>query len=143
MKFLKGYFYKMMHRGDKNQKMRHPFLYIGNFKNKGIFIQFSSVKYDENGEIDYAHFDNEEISEIIDLDSNDGLEFHSRADLNTLQIIDLKKNNIVDLNIDMMEKCLDESYEIMLEKLSKTNYDEKWVNELIINEYNIYFNLEY
>ena len=142
MKFLRGYFYMMKHFGDESQKMRHPFLYIGNLKNRGIFIQFSSVKYDENGEIDYAYFDNEEISEIVDLDSDDGLELHSRADLNTLQIFDLRKNNIIDLNVREMEECSDKSYEIILEKLINNNYQLYWINESIKNEYNRYWNLE-
>lgn len=125
MKFSKGYFYKMKHIGDKNKIMKHPFLYIGNFKNKGIFIQFSSVKYCENGEIDYSYFDNDDISGIIDLDSDDGLEYHSRATLNSLVVFDLKKNNINNLDADQMEECSDETYEMILEKLINNNYKEK------------------
>ncbi len=98
-KLLIGHFYKMLHphKDNINNKiLKHPFLYFGSNKGRGLFIQFSSVKYDENDENIGSFFskNNNFDLNIIDGDIDDGLQYHSQANLNSLYMFKLKELEI-------------------------------------------------
>ncbi len=130
------------HTDDQNKNMKHPFLYLGNYKHKGLFVQFSSVKYHDNGEIDGSYFDGQPISDIIDVDIDDGLNFHSQASLNSLYFFNLKNNSDIFQNgLEQINECSNAAYEKVLNKLINNTYKKEWINELINYEYNRYFDL--
>lgn len=87
--FLIGHFYKIRHTNDNDKNSIHPFLFLGRNKNRGLFIQLSSVKYGEG--IPRSYFDEVPNSIIVDGDINDGLDFHSRANLSKLTSFKIDK----------------------------------------------------
>lgn len=70
--------------------------------------------------------------DIIELDIDDGLKFHSQVDLNNIYIFEkraLKLNNVKnELNFD--------TYVLLLEKLKDKTFNKKEVNEMIEAAYN-------
>jgi hypothetical protein len=120
-----GHFYKLHHSNIINNKILiHPFLYLGSNKGRGLFIQFSSVNYDENDENIGSYFSQNDSFDlnIIDGDIYDGLEHHSQADLKSLYGFKLKELEIEEEYY--MDECSDDLYEEILKKLNKLEFKD-------------------
>ncbi|WP_412032667.1 hypothetical protein [Malacoplasma muris] len=116
----------------------HPFIILWESKSKTIGLQCSSVQYDCDMN-QYSYFFSKHYidkikcePDIIELDIDDGLKFHSQVDLNNIYIFEkraLKLNNVKnELNFD--------TYVLLLEKLKNKTFNKKEVNEMIEAAYN-------
>ncbi len=120
--------------------LKHPFIILWESKTKTIALQCSSVDYDNNKNeysIFYTDWYREEINDepdIVDLDSTDGLKFHSQADLNFIYTFDKQE-----LNLNNIKNTLEyETYVCLINRLVNKKFQNKETNEMLEAAYRKY-----
>lgn len=120
--------------------LRHPFIILWESKKKIIGLLCSSVNYDNNKNeysIFYADWYKDQINEspdIVDLDSTDGLKFHSQVDLNIIYIFDKQKLNLNDIKNTFNY----ETYVHLINRLVNKEFQNKETNEMLEAAYKKY-----
>lgn len=120
--------------------LRHPFIILWESKTKTIAQLCSSVSYDNNKNgysIFYADWYKEEINDkpdIVDLDSTDGLKFHSQIDLNCIYIFDKQELNLNDIKNTLKY----ETYVSLIKRLIYKKFQNKEINEMLEAAYKKY-----
>lgn len=148
-KIYEGWFFKAYHFDSNGKVMRHPFLAIGIAKNKVVALQFSSVKYDGNNNSE-SHFSEQEkiryktipvqymfgiynetrsFSNIVDVDINNGLKYHSQANIDILYVFNFSDQDFH--RFKLLEECDDEKWEEIIEKLQTNTWKDEFRNKMV------------
>lgn len=120
--------------------LEHPFIILWESKTKTIALQCSSVNYDNNKNeysIFYTDWYREEINDepdIVDLDSTDGLKFHSQVDLNIIHISDKQELNLNNIKNELKFN----TYVFLINRLVNKKFQHKEINEMLEAAYKKY-----
>lgn len=147
-KIYEGWFFKAFHFGDNRNIMRHPFLAIGINKNKIVCLQFTSAKYEGNMYQSYFSSEvklryreipvntifgvinqHELLSNIVHVDINHGLKYHSIANIDKLHVFDFNDKDFHKFRL--LEECEDEKWEEIISKLQTITWKDDFINDMV------------
>lgn len=103
-------------------------------------MQYSSVGYDNNKNVysifyvDWYKEQKNESPDIVDLDIQDGLKFHSQVDLNIIYTFDKAK-----LNLNNIKNELEfDTYVFLINRIMDKEFKNKEINKMIETAYKKY-----
>ncbi len=78
-----------------------------------------------------SFFDNNIVSQVVDGDIDDGLNYHSKGNLNELYSFKIDNNSLSEWKIKYLEECSNKLYGEILVKLNNLNFKSEWINIII------------